>query len=191
MIIGSLIGMALLLVYAPFALLLDYLDHFWKLEPRDAEITRAAHGIGLALLIPFVVHLADQGLWWGYLPALVWPYLKYRWFVVYGVIAIGVYWFIMGVARSRGYRDMRYITRALVKIAIGCFLLYANTNRLFMDLPWRRETFLLVAIAGYWCVITGCVKLALYMRGPPSRPTPGSGGQMPYGSAGFAQGLDE
>ena len=167
MIIGSLIGMALLLVYAPFALLLDYLDHFWKLEPRDAEVTRAAHGIGLALLMPFIVNRADQGLWWGYLPELVWPYLKYRWPVAYVIIAIGIYWFIMGIARSRGYRDMRYITRALVKIGVGCFFLYANINRLFMDLPWRRETFLLVALAGYWCVITGSVKLALYMRGPP------------------------
>jgi hypothetical protein len=195
-IIAIVLGMAICLVMMPFALLLDYLEHFWnKRDVRDGEITKAAHGVAIALLLPVLVSWADAGRWWGYLPWLIWPYvqpcLAYRWFAVYAIMAIGAYWFILGAARSRGYRDMRYIPRAAVKFGIGCILLYANIHHLLLDLPFRIETFKFVALAGYWCIITGAVKFGLYVRGPPSRPTPRSSGQMPYGNSGFAEGLDE
>jgi hypothetical protein len=189
--IGILLAMALLVVYTPFALLLGYFDHFRRLEQRDAEVSKAAHGVALAILMPVAMQWADQHSWLSILTHYTWPYFKYRWFAVYAIMAFGGYWFLMGAARSRGYRDMRYITRSLLKIGVGGFLLYANINRLFMDYPWRFETFQFVALVGYWCIITGLVKFCLYMRGPP-RPDLGNDiGPKPYGGAGYGTGFDE
>jgi hypothetical protein len=106
------------------------------------------------------------------------------------VIAFGAYWFIIGAARSQGYRDARYISRSLVKVAAGAAITYAQNNFWMMDYPLRRETFGIVSLIGFWMILTGGVRAALYMRGPP-RPRYRSSGAMPYGESGFVEGLDE
>jgi hypothetical protein len=177
---------AMLVIMIPKALLGDYITHFSHLAPREAETSRAAHGIGFALLVPLAMHWADQFHWFAYLPDFTWPYLKYRWLAVYVIIAFGAYWFIIGAARSQGYRDGRYITRSLIKIGIGGAITYAQVYRLYPDIPFRRETYLLATLIGFWCIITGIVRLGLYMRGPPKPSNWRQSDALP--SAGFGTG---
>jgi hypothetical protein len=185
---AGIITILVLLATIPFNLFKAWMDGFKQLPPREAETTRAAHGVGLAVLMPLVMTWADKYGWLGILPRDWWHYLIYRWFVVYAIMAFGVYWFVVGVARSRGYRDGRQITRALLKLAFGVVIIYVQINHLYMDLPLRDETFLLVTLAGYWCIITGIVKLGIYMVGPPRRRMNPEPAAMPHGDADYGTG---
>ncbi len=186
-----MIEILLMIALIPYVAFRSWLERFTLVPPREGEISKAAHGVALAILVPLVIHWADRNRWYGYLPSDFWPYLQYRWFAAYAVIAFGASWFILGYARSHGYRDMRYIMRSLMKLAVGAGIIYAQIHHLGVDLPLRSETFAFVTIVGYWCIITGLVKVGLYMRGPPRMDYGSDVGQQPYGSAGYGTGFDD
>jgi hypothetical protein len=191
----GLIEILVMIALVPYVTVRAWLDRFNHLPPREAETARAAHGVAIALLFPLIMHWADRYGWVGQLRYMLpydWlPYLRYRWFAVFAVIAFGAHWFIVGAARSQGYRDARYIIRSLVKIAAGAAITYAQNNFWMMDYPLRSETFGIISLIGFWMIITGGVRAALYMRGPP-RPDLGDDiGPQPYGGAGYGTGFDD
>jgi hypothetical protein len=188
----GLIEILVMIALIPYVAIRAWLDKFNHMPQREAETAKAAHGAAIAILMPLIMRWSDRSGWLAsvrdFLPYEYWPYFRYRWFVVYAAIAFGVYWFCIGAARSRGYRDMRYIARSALKLVVGMAL--TSPQAMFLDWPLRRETFALVSLASFWMIITGAVRLGLYLRGPP-RPSYRSSGAMPYGESGFVKGLED
>jgi hypothetical protein len=140
-----------------------------------------------------------SGLKHGWANLLPYQYRPYIWPAAAAVAAFGIYWFIMGAARSRGYRDYRIIMRSMVKTGVGVALLYSEINNMLVEpheyYAWGIYFGVMIGtgilVAGWWCVITGLVKIGLALRGPPRIRLDPNIDDMPHGGATYGTGFDE
>jgi hypothetical protein len=179
--IGGLFAVAFLIDHAP-----RYKNFLRSLTPRDGELTRASHGVGILVLL-VVAGIALRQVWrWqlsdfiGSLQAgdpLHWvPAL-----LLLLVITWAVLWVMTGVRRSLAFgaeRDSRIITRSALKILAGAALVlvlfkppaqYAGAVDLVRSIPYLP--FAVMAVAG-WLAVTGTMKFTLAARGRRKPPKP-------------------
>jgi hypothetical protein len=171
--------------------LLKYRNFLRQQQPRDGELTRASHGIGIIVLL-VVAGIALRQIWrWqlsdfiGALQAgdpLTWvPAL-----LLLLVITWAVLWVMTGIRRSLAFgaeRDSRVITRSVLKILAGAALVlvlfrppqqYAGAIAFVRSVPYLP--FAVMALAG-WLAATGAMKFSLALKGrrkppkPPVEPT--------------------
>ena len=188
--IGGLFVLAFLIDHGP-RVIRGYRNFLQRQQPRDGELTRAAHGFGILVLL-VVAGIALRQVWrWqlsdfiGSLQAgdpLHWvPAL-----LLLLVITWAVLWVMTGVRRSLAFgaeRDSRTITRSALKILAGAALVlvlfkppaqYAGTVDLARSVPYLP--FAVLALAG-WLAATGTMKFSLALKGrrkppkPPNEPT--------------------
>src|SRR5271166_4154051 len=177
----------LCLIAAPFVLAALFDVNNWlkraqtTVDARGNELAVASHGAGFLALASLAVWIVGPAEflrfmrdapsafpddWIHWLPALA--------FVA--AVGWGFLWLVSGARRSlawAGYRDSRFLTRAIVKIAIGGGLWLAFWNP---SSSWSRDavawlTFarmmpttggcLMALIA--WLIVTGCTKFLLVM----------------------------
>jgi len=179
-IIGGLFALAFIIDHAP-----RYLNFLRRQQPRDGELTRASHGVGILVLL-VIAGIALRQVWrWqlsdfvGALQAgdpLHWvPAL-----LLLLVITWAVLWVMSGVRRSVAFgaeRDSRIITRSVLKILTGAALVlvlfrppqqYAGAVEFVRSVPYLP--FAVLAGAG-WLASTGLMKFSLAIKGR-RRPRP-------------------
>jgi len=139
-----------ILISIPFVLVADWFKFLRELPPRQAELTRASHGvvlIVLAAILPSKLEgLVDRQL---LLTGAVAPF----WF--------GLYWLCIGYARSYGPRDMQLICRAALRFVVGVVL---SVSKHRFGYP-HEFVYILVNAFAWWMMITAGVKLLLLLRG--------------------------
>jgi hypothetical protein len=155
-------------------------------QPRDGELTRASHGMGiLALLV--VAGLALRQIWrwqlsdftaalqagdpWHWVPALL----------LLLVVTWAVVWVMTGTRRALragAERDSRIMTRSLLRIAAGLAVVlivwnpptqWAGLAALLRSVPYAQWAVIAVAA---WLGVTGLVKFALAAKGRRKPPKP-------------------
>lgn len=168
--------------------------HSWqysikKREPRDQELTKAAHGAAMVVLA--IMYFVFSG--GHYVP---FPRPNETVLTLLGVTVVwGLFWLVTGASRSRGYRDSRIAMRAALKIGTGLAIYIFRMDIIFFLRPhlpqstWNYAMWLGFAIM-VWCIVTGAVKLGLVMRGPPTFDDEDVG-DMPHGGSTFGRGIDE
>jgi hypothetical protein len=147
-------------------------------NPREAELLKASHGaavlaicglaaatVGAAAINRFIGELiAAPDDPWHFGPALA----------VAGLVLWGLLWFVSGAKRSLGYagfRDSRFITRAILKVALGAAVWWVFRNPppswspdVLEWIAWARaSTYARLAIDAViiWLVVTGLVRFLL------------------------------
>jgi hypothetical protein len=175
MALGELIG---IIIFGPILMLMDYFAFIKRLDPYDAELTKASHGAFMICACLSYLHWRGGGT----LPT---DLALYETISMLCVGVLGGFWFIIGASRTRWYHfDGRHAGRAAAKIVFGGTLYHFREWRDLNDYqPWVWFAF---TIVGLWCIITGITKLILVLRGP-SEPTM-SGPDDPYGGSDFTGG---
>jgi hypothetical protein len=160
-----------LLFLIPVAMLVLDIGHFnqkWFPQRDDyqAQITKASHGAAFIVLAPlvtiFIFHdrlrhdLPDEWLPW------VWP-------ITYAIMALGLWWLIIGWSRTMSNRrDMNLIVRAIVKGAAGMALFFALTHNLLLEadwpLPYKAYANVAIFWLSIWLVVTAITRLVLLMK---------------------------
>jgi len=178
----EMIAYALLL---PVAALMDW--HYWLRRaqtqgtPRENEIALASHGAGFLALCGLAVDRvgptafgeflrnAVQGFpaeWMYWIPALIFA----------GFVRIGAVWFLSGANRSltyAGFRDSRLLSRAIIKLGFGVFLVIAFWYPPAGWPPYFAAWLILLRLFEYtgpvvvglvvWLLVTGSVRLVLVL----------------------------
>ena len=167
--IGGLFVLAFIIDHAP-----KYRNFLRQQQPRDGELTRASHGVGIIVLL-IIAGIALRQVWrWQFsdftdalqtgdplhwVPALL----------LLLVITWAVLWVMTGVRRSLAFgaeRDSRIITRSVLKVLAGALLVlflfkppqqYAGAVEFVRSVPYLP--FAVMAVAG-WLAATGAMKLA-------------------------------
>jgi hypothetical protein len=160
-----------ILALIPLAMLVADIGHFNKkwFPQRDdyqAQITRASHGAAFVLLAPLMVHFITLNHFDYYFPP---QWLQFEWPAAFGLMALGLWWLVIGWARTMvNRRDMNLIVRAIVKACVGAALLYALFHAMLPEegIPQQLRGYLNVAVLflGLWMCITAIVRLALLMK---------------------------
>jgi hypothetical protein len=155
----------ILLVAAPFYLMADWFALIDRMQPRQAELTKASHGVVMIV-----------GAWLGYAHLQVDRFFNFTFdekHLIYCFLAFvalwGAWWVATGAMRSRGPRDLHLIGRALAKILMPVAVAYfvgRYIEKWDADYRWWINEFGYLALL--WCVVTGVTKLFLLMRSPPT-----------------------
>lgn len=175
-------GIIWCLILAPLAVLLlidirrwlgSYLTFIQRQDPRAQELTKASHGAAVLAFAGLLLYAAGAPAIVHFLAALRAapddPWHLFPALASAGVVLWGLLWVVSGARRSLAFagRDSRYLTRAVVKIALGVGVWLA-----FWHPPasWaasigaaRSVPFSDVAVAGVvaWLTITGLTKFLL------------------------------
>lgn len=177
----GLMTISAMICLLPFAALNDWLGYFKRLPPREAELARAAHGVGL-IVCGFV--LLQFVLSHGLLPQR-WVMTAYGVYVA--VTCFGIYWLLIGAARAQIYGDRRLLTRSIMKVVVGCavFLGWWQYQR---EVPWPYRGWIdtVIPLVYIWCWATGLTKIVICSRTLPS--LMGGGNRMPHGASTFMPG---
>ena len=132
------------------------------LPPYEAEVTKASHGAAIIFLAWWLGPRLD--FWHLLLPREDWQYVT---LAACAAAAFGIYWFVLGAARSSSYfRDAHIMTKSMVKIGVG-LAAFHFTPAIARWVGYPALTTQIVLVFGFWCVITGAVKLGLAMRRAP------------------------
>lgn len=172
-IIVSIILLPVTLVMNIFHWSGSYRTFIQRQEPRAQELTKASHGAAVLALAGLLLYTAGAPVITRFLAALraapddpwhLFPALAFA-----GVVLWGLLWLVSGARRSLAFagRDSRYLTRAVVKIALGVGLWLAFWHP---PLSWsvsigavRSVPFSAVAVVGVvaWLTVTGLTKFLL------------------------------
>lgn len=176
-----------LLALIPLVLFRDWMNSINRRDPRDQELTKAAHGAGMIVLAG--IYFLIAGDW-----RTPFPKPTQTSIIILLIIAVcGAFWLVTGAARSRGYIDSRIAMRSGLKIGLGIgIFVFSDEIRDFIrpHLPyafWGYAMWLGLAII-IWCIVTGGVKLGLNMRGLQEIEAGTDIEDMPHGDAGFGKG---
>jgi hypothetical protein len=171
LVIGALLALDLGLIPA----LRGYRNFLLSQQPRDGELTRASHGMGILVLL-VVAGLALRQIWrWQlsdftnalqagdplhWVPALL----------LLLVVTWGLVWVMTGTRRALragAERDSRVMTRSLMKIGAGLVVMfivykppaqYAGLAALLWSVPYLPWAVMAFAA---WLAVTGLVKFSL------------------------------
>jgi len=162
----------------PIFLLADYAVFIRQLDPYQAELTKASHGV-------FMICAGIAFLRWDRNRILPPDIRFYATVAVIFLFGLGAFWLSLGAARTRWYRfDARFATRAAVKIAVGVALYLIRNWSEFED--YQPFAWAVLCVVGPFCIITGITRLWLVLRGVREPRIPAAG--SPYGAAPFADG---
>jgi hypothetical protein len=189
-IIGGITGLLIALnLVVGFAR--GYRNFLHRQQPRDGELTRASHGVGILVLL-VLAGIALRQVWRWQLSDLIGALRAgdpLHWvpaLLLLLVVTWGVLWVMTGVRRSIAFgaeRDSRIITRAVLKILAGAALVlvlfkppaqYAGAIEFVRAVPYLP--FAVLALAA-WLSATGAVKFSLTLKGrrrprqPPETPS--------------------
>ena len=175
-----LIGLAYPIVLVVFFGTVVWMDWFLflsQLPAREGWLTKAAHGIGVIVCGGYVI----ERQW---VPAS-YHTLAYS---VYGVlVALGIFWLIIGSARAQIHGDAHLLIRAIVKFGVGCAVFAAwHLYQTQVPLPYRHWMDPCVQLVALWCWATGLTKFIICLRPLPRLAA--SGTPDAYGGARFRQG---
>lgn len=137
------------LAMAPFLIFSDYMALFQRMQPHQAELTKASHGAYMMVAGLFcLIMLHDDVMSSNY-------YLA----AVVAMIAFGAFWLYTGAQRVRGFSENRLVVRALFKIGLGVAVWIAYKQGMFAPVDtWR---FLAVVVITSWCLVTGITRLVI------------------------------
>jgi hypothetical protein len=162
-----------------------YRNLFARQSPRDGELTRASHGVGILVLL-VIAGFALRQIWrWqlGDVIAALQAGDPLHWVPALAlllVVTLALMWVMTGVRRSlraSAERDGRIITRSVLKIAAGAGVVlllwkpplqYAGASALVWSVPVLPYG---VTAFAAWLATTGLMKFALAAKGR-SRPRP-------------------
>jgi uncharacterized membrane protein YfcA len=150
-------------------------------NPLDRELSQTSHGAALILLGPLLTKIAFLEHWPNLLPP---NFIPFVWPACYALMGLGGFWLVVGAMRTRtNFRDAQLIARAVIKIVFGAVLGWMLYQHILPphDWPYRHDLYLVLLFVSLFCVLTGLVKFALLMRGPP-KPSPNTN-PMPHGDA--------
>jgi hypothetical protein len=172
--VAALLALDLAMIFAR-----GYRNFLRQQQPRDGELTRASHGMGMLVLL-VVAGIAMRQIWrwqfsdftdalqagdpWHWVPALL----------VLLVVTWAVLWVMTGTRRALragAERDSRVMTRSLLKILAGLALVlivckppdaWAGPVELLWSVPYAPWAVIAVAA---WLVVTGLVKFIIAAKG--------------------------
>ena len=154
----------------PFVATWNYFQFIERQAPERRELVRASHGAGMIALPLFLVWYTNGTQGFAGLAAMLCaePENPLSWVLV-AVLAWGLLWLVTGWHRAVKFRDVRIITRSLVKIALGISVfLYLRDH----DAPagWGGTAawgYLVLGLhlAAVWCVVTATTKLLILTGG--------------------------
>ena len=180
-VVGGLLALDLVAGFG-----LKYRNFLRQQQPRDGELTRASHGMGIFVVL-VVAGIALRQVWrWQlsdftdalqagdplhWVPALL----------LLLVVTWAVLWVMTGTRRALragAERDSRIMTRSVVKILAGLAVVfivceppaeYAGLVALLWSVPYLAYSVMALAA---WLAVTGLVKFALAVKGrrKPSQP---------------------
>jgi hypothetical protein len=156
----------------------DWLLYLNGMPPREGWLAKAAHGIGVIVCGGYI--LAHNLVPYNYLR------LAYR---VYGVlIALRVFWVLVGSARAQIHGDAHLIGRAIVKLAVGCSV-FGAWHFYQWQTPWPYRGWIdpCVQVIALWCWATGLTKFVICCRPLPRLAAAGT--PNAYGGARFREGV--
>jgi len=176
-----------LIILAPLFLLADWFVFLKKLEPLDAALTKASHGMAMMLMAGWAIYLLKEK---GYIRRFPYEYGDLVYLTFAFLFLWGAFWLFIGAARSRQRRDHHYLGRAIAKVGLGTGLYFGFPHYWHATELWEVLVYAISVVVAAWCVVTGLTKVALLMR-PLPRLINGAGiSDMPHGDAGFSRGLD-
>jgi hypothetical protein len=183
-----------------------YRNLFARQSPRDGELTRASHGVGILVLL-VIAGIALRQIWrWqlGDVISALQAGDPWHWVPAGGlllVVTLALMWVMTGVRRSlraSAERDGRVITRSLLKIAAGAAVVlllmrppmqYAGASAFVWSVPYLPYAVLAVAA---WLATTGMMKFALAAKGRSRpRPVPVTPKKEPARDATLAEALED
>jgi hypothetical protein len=173
-------GLLNILISIPIVWLVDWFAFLNKLPPLAKELTRASHGVFMMLA---AAALAYGNCWLGCTYLVPGEYQQ--WILPsLGFIGLwGLFWLVVGAARSRYYRDYHLLGRAAAKVILGGALWYwvSDWPR---DYNWQLWGWYGAMVCVAWCLVTGLTKSILLLR-PLPRLAIDDIDQKPHGDADF------
>jgi hypothetical protein len=155
-----IVGLCALL---PANMLNERIQRWHQMSPVEQNLQRASHGFVMVFCVLAYGYLNGFNETAGTIryityanPSDALPGITFFGFFAYGFIR-----FVFGVRRSVGVRDGILAARALVKLAIGCALLWFGQRASRAAEPPDAFLELSMTIAGAWCVLTGIVRFLL------------------------------
>jgi hypothetical protein len=174
------------LVIAALMVMGKWREHMGRIrDPLKQQLDFAAHGTGLAILLPWLVQRAFIEGYIYYLPP---EWIAYVWPATYAFMALGVYMLVLGGMRSRtNFHDANLMSRSGIKIGVGFVIFALIIEDVLPPQDWDRiyqhYAFWALTFVAAWCIITGLTKFLLLLRGPPGQRDDED--NMPHGDAGF------
>jgi hypothetical protein len=152
----------LIFIVVGLALWVDWFTFLAMLPERDRQLAQASHGVGVIVCGAYLLRVVTYA---SLLPD------RYRQivFTIYGLLSIlGIFWFLIGVARAQIFGDMHLLGRAVAKLAVGCAVTFVWIKYQH-EIPWPYRSWIdpIATVVALWCWATGVTKIIICLRPMP------------------------